>query len=270
MMSSSYHGIRGDRLDSPFFDLTGFLIYPDNLRVSSLKKKPHILWLEDHPTTVNLLREEFERHFGLDVVSSVEGLSQRLNGEGSEPDAVLLDMELADGFHGSDALRVCREAGHRGPVLVLSNDETLKSRIQMLSFGVDDYLWKAMDPEEMLLRIQNAIRRHEGIQEPVGFELEGLRLNPVKVSVEFLSGDQVREIPFSKTEFHFLMMMLRFHPEPVEVEQLRAEVWRLPVLEHGTINTFIWKMNKKLEDWTYRISKNGDQITLTSRRPSSP
>jgi len=237
--------------------------------VVSLKKNPHILWLEDHPTTVSLLREEFERHFGLEVVSSVDGLSQRLNAEGADPDAVLLDMELADGFHGSDALRVCREAGIRAPILVLSNDESLKSRIQMLSFGIDDYLWKAMDPEEMLLRIRNAIRRHEGVPDPVGFELEGLRLDPVEVTVELLIPDQSHEIPFSKTEFHFLMMLLRCHPEPVEVERLRAEVWKLPVLEHGTINTFIWKMNKKLEEWTYRISKNGDQITLTSRHPSS-
>lgn len=255
-------------MDSPFFDLTGFPIYPDNLRVISLKKPPHILWLEDHPTTVSLLREEFERHFGLEVVSSVDGLRRRLNGEGVVPDAVLLDMELADGFHGSDALRVCREAGVRGPILVLSNDESLKSRIQMLSFGIDDYLWKAMDPEEMLLRIRNAIRRHEGVQEPVGFELEGLRLDPVEVTVELFIAGQSSEIPFSKTEFHFLMMLLRCHPEAVEVERLRAEVWKLPVLEHGTINTFIWKMNKKLEEWTYRISKSGDQITLTSRHPS--
>ena len=237
--------------------------------MTTLKKTPHILWLEDHPTTVSLLREEFEKHFGLEVVSSVDGLSQRLNGNENEPDAVLLDMELADGFHGSDALRVCREAGLRGPVLVLSNDETLKSRIQMLSFGVDDYLWKAMDPEEMLLRIQNAIRRHEGAQEPVGFELGGLSLDPVEVTVELTITGRTREVPFSKTEFHFLMMLLRLHPEPVEFEKLRAEVWKLPVLEHGTINTFIWKMNKKLEDWNYRISKNGDQITLTSRHPSS-
>jgi len=237
--------------------------------VTSWNKPPHILWLEDHPTTVSLLREEFERHFGLEVVSSVEELSRRLKGDDLGPDAVLLDMELADGFNGSDALRVCREAGHRGPVLVLSNDESLKSRIQMLSFGIDDYLWKAMDPEEMLLRIRNAIRRHEGIQESMGFELEGLRLDPVEVTVTFSSRisnvDQTREVPFSKTEFHFLMMMLRFHPEPVEVEQLRAEVWKLPVLEHGTINTFIWKMNKKLEEWTYRISKNGEQIGLLKK-----
>jgi DNA-binding response OmpR family regulator len=233
--------------------------------VVSLKRNPRILWLEDHPTTVKLLREEFERHFGLEVVSSLEGLSERLKTGTTEPDAVLLDMELADGFHGTDALKICREAGVRGPVLVLSNDESLKSRIQMLSLGIDDYLWKAMDPEEMLLRIRNAIHRHFGGQDPVGFELEGLHLDPVQVTVDLLVGTKTREIPFSKIEFHFLMKLLRRHPEPVEVERLRSEVWKLPVLERGTINTFIWKMNKKLEDWGYRISKSGEKIGLLKK-----
>lgn len=219
---------------------------------------PKILWLEDHPSTVRLLREEFDRSFQLEVVPGIDGLARILGEDSARYEAVLLDMELADGKTGFDALQICKEAGASAPVLILSNDESLHTRIKMLSLGVDDYLWKAMDPEEMMIRIRNAIQRKSVRAGVSGFELQGLSLDPVRVQVKV----QGKDVDFSRIEFHLLMLLLQNHPSPVTIESLRRNVWRLPVLETGTIHTFVWKMNKKLQSWSMRLKKSGSEVGL--------
>lgn len=223
---------------------------------------PKILWLEDHPSTVMLLKEEFDHYFDLEVVPGIQELTQKLYNESNLYNAILIDMELAEGKSGFDAYQIYKQSGSKASILILSNDETLKTRISMLSLGIDDYLWKAMDPEEMMIRIRNAIQRKSARPSTENFERSGLVLDPVKMIV-MVNGV---EVEFSRIEFHFLMQLLLNDPAPVFIETLRKEVWKLPVLENGTINTFIWKMNKKLNAWSLRLKKNGASVGLIEKK----
>ena len=207
---------------------------------------------------VELFQEEFEQHFAIHLVSSFSGLTSLSPALLQELDAVLLDMELPEGKVGLEAIQHLKAIGLRTPVLVFSNDESLQSRLQMLSNGADDYLWKAMDPEEILVRIRNAISRYQ--QSKNGFELNlgTLVLSPGRLSARLGNGN----LEFSKLEFHLMLLMIRNRPRPVTFAELRNEVWKASSLEVGTINTFVWKLNKKLQDWEYRVAKTGDTLVI--------
>ncbi len=226
----------------------------------SLKQNhlPRVLWLEDNPQFVDLFRDEFEPHFELRQIGDFELFKKMPSESLNCHDAVLLDMEFPQGKIGLDAIRFCKSAGLNSPILVLSNDESLSTRLEMLTNGADDYLWKSMHPEEMLVRIKIAIARFQRNKKENEVVLAGIQLYPHRLAVS-LSGV---EIDFSKIEFHLLMKLIKGHPVPVTCEELRTEIWKLPILETGTISTFIWKINKKLSAWSYRIAKMGDEVAL--------
>lgn len=224
-------------------------------------RAPKILWLEDNPRIVELFREEFESFFGVHQVETLGDLRLLSVQELNDHDAVLLDMELPEGAVGLEAIQYLKSVGLRSPVLVLSNDESIQSRIQMLSNGADDYLWKAMDPVEMLVRIKNAILRFQENKKNTEPGLGSLALFPNQITA-YLSG---KSLELSKIEFHLMLILIRNHPLPVSLDELKSEVWKLPSLEIGTINTFIWKLNKKLSEWEFRIAKLGETVALHSK-----
>lgn len=81
-------------------------------------------------------------------------------------DAVLLDLGLP-GIDGLTLLRALRAQGNRVPVLIVTARDAVKSRIDGLDAGADDYLLKPFDADEMLARLRALIRRSAGRAEPV-------------------------------------------------------------------------------------------------------
>jgi two-component system phosphate regulon response regulator OmpR len=72
-------------------------------------------------------------------------------------DAVVLDLMLPD----MDGLEICRRirACAATPILMLTARGEPEDRIAGLEIGVDDYLPKPFEPKELLLRMENALRR---------------------------------------------------------------------------------------------------------------
>ena len=73
-------------------------------------------------------------------------------------DALVLDV-MMPGENGLSLAKALRDDGMTVPVLMLSALSESKDRINGLSAGSDDYLVKPFEPEELLLRLQNLLRR---------------------------------------------------------------------------------------------------------------
>jgi DNA-binding response OmpR family regulator len=227
------------------------------------KERPKILWLEDDLRLVNLLKEEFEALYEVENIQRYSDLQKKSRYDFDSYEAVLLDMELSDGKLGFRVIEYLKALGVEVPILVLTNDESFETKISTLKLGVEDYLWKAMHPEEMLLRLSNAIARYDFKKDKNRISLAGVEILPWKFLVT-LNQD---EIQLTKIELIFLANMIKNHPNMLTCDYLREKVWRMPQVEVGTINTFIWKLNKKLNSWTYRISKDQDFVFLVGKVP---
>jgi two-component system alkaline phosphatase synthesis response regulator PhoP len=225
---------------------------------NQIKVRPKILWLEDDLRLVDLFKEEFETFYEIENIVCFADLKKKSRTDLERYEAILLDMELSDGVVGLSVIEYLKVSGVQIPILVLSNDESIKTKINTLKLGIEDYLWKAMHPEELLIRLSNAISRNKIKQEENKITLSGLEIYPLK----FLVMLNQNEIELTKIELLFLSTMIGNYPNALTCDYLRSEVWRLPQVEIGTINTFIWKLNKKLNPWIYRISKDQDFVTL--------
>jgi DNA-binding response OmpR family regulator len=73
-------------------------------------------------------------------------------------DVVLLDIKMP-GMSGVDVLRQMRELGCKAEVIVLSGHVFLDTAVEIMDFGVNDYLLKPCDTEELMDRITLAYER---------------------------------------------------------------------------------------------------------------
>lgn len=224
--------------------------------------KPKLLWIEDDLKYARLLSLELRHRFEFDLRQSISPDLGALLDAQSGYDGVLIDMHLAQGRQGPADFRRIRDFGYKGPIFVLSNDETVVSKLEMLALGVDDYLWKVMPTEELELRLRNTIQRYRQsfVPEPAAnlVTIGGLEMNLERLTAT-LNG---RPLELSKLEFKIYLTLFRHHPQPTPVETLRREVWESTAVENGTLSTFFWKLNKKTQGWGLRIVRSGDEVLL--------
>ena len=78
-----------------------------------------------------------------------------------EYQAIILDLNLPD-MRGDELLTNLRKRNDYTPVLILSGETEVESRLKCLTFGADDYLTKPFHMKELTVRLQALIRRSNG------------------------------------------------------------------------------------------------------------
>ncbi|HLX02969.1 MAG TPA: response regulator transcription factor [Trinickia sp.] len=107
----------------------------------------------------SLLRALKDANYSVDWVR--DGTAGRHALEAAEYTVVLLDLGLP-GMSGIDVLRAARAAGNRVPVLILTAQDALDTRVEGLDLGADDYVLKPFQVPELLARMRAVLRRKAG------------------------------------------------------------------------------------------------------------
>lgn len=119
----------------------------------------HILVVDDDRRIRQLLQSYLTEHgFRVSVAATAAEARQRM--EGIVYDLLVLDI-MMPGESGLQFTQALRREGFGVPVLLLSALADASDRISGLEHGSDDYLPKPFEPRELLLRVQNLLRRSE-------------------------------------------------------------------------------------------------------------
>jgi two-component system, OmpR family, response regulator TctD len=124
-----------------------------------------ILLVEDNKTLAEWLGRTLRKdHYIVDWIDNGAAADALLRGE--TYDLVILDLALPK-MDGTEVLRRLRGRGDRTPVLVLTADNRLQSRVAELDGGADDYVAKPFDVEELEARIRVLLRRSSNLASPL-------------------------------------------------------------------------------------------------------
>jgi two-component system, OmpR family, phosphate regulon response regulator OmpR len=117
---------------------------------------PHILVIDDDSRIRDLLARYLQDN-GYRVTAAIDAATARATMAGLSFDLLILDVMMPheSGIEFARALR--RES--QVPILMLTARTEPEHRIEGLETGVDDYLAKPFDPRELLLRVNNVLRR---------------------------------------------------------------------------------------------------------------
>lgn len=182
--------------------------------------RPLVLVIEDDLRYVRQLRGDLA---SCDFEVAVAGTGARgLDEAGVEaPDVVLLDLGLPD----MEALSVFGQlrATCEAPVIAMSGREDDEGIAGALDAGIDDYLPKPFDLDQLLARLRAVLWRAPEVEvgAPPPFESDGLVVDFAGAEVS-VGG---RPVALSASEFRLLRFLARNRDRVSRPAQLVEEVW---------------------------------------------
>ena len=126
-----------------------------------LNAPPRVLLVDDEPGLRTAVQAYFEDE-GFQVTTAQDGEEGWEKAQQELPDVVLSDvmMPRVDGFGLLARLRADERLGGT-PVIFLTAKGMTADRIAGFRAGVDDYIPKPFDPDELVARVRNVVQRQE-------------------------------------------------------------------------------------------------------------
>ena len=179
-----------------------------------------ILLAEDEKNLRETIRLNLEMD-GYQVSVAADGKQALKAFKASSYHLVILDIMMPE-INGLDVCRAIRAENSEVPVLFLTAKSSGEDRIQGLRTGGDDYLTKPFELEELLLRIQNLLKRG-AVKEK---ELKEFSFGSNKI--DFLTyeilGQRGKE-QITKKEIQLLKLLIRRRNEVVSRDEILQALW---------------------------------------------
>lgn len=200
-----------------------------------------ILVVEDNEHTRMLTEARLKRYYN--VITAENGRVALDIFYERQIDLIVADimMPVMDGY---EMLRQLRENKEDVPVLFLTAKSTFEDKKIGFDLGIDDYITKPIDYEELLLRIKALLRR-ANISNKMKINIGNFEMDENDYSVNYNNSN----IELTKKEFELLFKLLSYPNRVMTKMQLLESVWGYESnSSEDTIKTHINKIRNKLKD----------------------
>ena len=168
-----------------------------------------------------------------------------------QPALVITDWSMPDISGIELCQRIRRDYQQCYTYVILLTGNTDKAEvIEGLAAGADDYLTKPFSPRELVLRIQNLLRRLRTVESASVLTVDEFRLdkNNFEISV---SG---KRLELTTTEFKLLVALLERRGRTLSRQTLLQDVWGYEnIIDTRTVDTHIRRLREKLGEAADRI-----------------
>ncbi len=161
------------------------------------------------------------------------------------PDLILLDIMLPI-WSGVEIYKQLKELNNTTPVIFLTAKNNVQDKIEGLKLGADDYITKPFDLEELLLRIQNVLKRNypKKSEVPV-FKFDKCEIN--FSTFQIINKDGKTE-DLSKREMALLKILIDNLNNVVSRDEILDKLWtKDEVSSSRTIDNYILNFRKLFE-----------------------
>lgn len=210
-----------------------------------METNSHILVVDDEQDLCEILKFNLETEgYNVETANSAE---EALEMGIEKFDLLLLDVMMG-GMSGFALAKRLKEnpltAGI--PIIFLTAKDTENDTVTGFNLGADDYISKPFSIREVMVRVRAVLRRtkeKEGVQPSNIVSYQGLELNLDKKSVS-IDGE---DIPFTKTEFEILHLLLDERGRVFSRQELIDRIWPKDVLVlDRTVDVNITRLRKKI------------------------
>jgi len=202
--------------------------------------KGKILVVDDEPAIRDLISEVL-KIADYDFATIGDGVEALNMIRREKFDLIILDVNLPklDGFA---VLEKVRENAPTQPIIMISARTEKDDVTHGLRLGADDYIRKPFSVEELLLRVENRLRRDLSTSTQ-SYQCGPLTLNESKHLVTF----NEQTIDLSPTEFNLLLVLIQSPNRVFSKEKLLDMVWGLDFqTSTNVVDTYISYLRKKI------------------------
>lgn len=190
---------------------------------------------------------------GYRAFGATDGLDALNLMDNTHIDLIVADIMMPK-MSGYELTKELRSLGNSIPILMVTAKDDYDSLQKGFSFGVDDYMIKPVNVNELLLRIQALLRRAR-INSEKKIVIGSTIIDYESMTVKYNNDDIV--LPLK--EFNLLFKLLSFPGKIFTRQQLMDEIWGMDSeTDDRTINTHINRLRE-------RFSNNQDFEIVTIR-----
>lgn len=178
-----------------------------------------ICLVEDETDLATVVKMYLEKA-GYDVVTFTKG-ADAINYIGNKVDVWILDIMLGDDVNGYDVIKAIRKKYPLVPVIFTSARDQDLDRILGLELGSDDYITKPYSSKELVLRVNNIIKR-------VYQSTDSKILNYLDYSIDLdkrIVSVKDKTIKLTTLEFDLLVLLVENINKSFSREDILDAVW---------------------------------------------
>lgn len=207
-----------------------------------------ILVIDDEQTINELIKVNLELA-GYKVIQALDGIKGFALSKQELPSVIVLDIMMpeVDGFTVAQRIRQNPETKNI-PILMLTALSQLSDKVKGFDIGVDDYLVKPFEMEELKVRIRALLKRSRQIPETAAVR-EMLTLNEITLLPESYSVKiNDKEAKLTPIEFDIFNLLFQNHGTMVSSAKLLSDIWGYsPDDEIETIRVHIRHLRTKID-----------------------
>ncbi|MBP8758362.1 MAG: response regulator transcription factor [Prevotella sp.] len=209
------------------------------------EKKYRILVVDDEQDLCEILKFNLETEgYQVETANSAE---EALTMDIAGFDLLLLDVMMG-GMSGFSMAKTIKKGPTTAniPIIFLTARDTENDTVTGFNIGADDYISKPFSIREVMVRVRAVLRRTADDNAPTEQQFiryQGLEMNLSKKTVA-IDGE---DIPFTKTEFELLQLLLEERGRVFSRQELIDRIWPKDVLVlDRTVDVNITRLRKKI------------------------
>ena len=197
----------------------------------------HILVVDDDEGIRSLVKKYLnENNFLVSTASNAEDASMKIK-------VIIFDLIILDiMMPGKSGLEFIKDAGKKleTPIILLTAKGEANERIEGLEVGADDYLPKPFEPKELILRINNILKKTKKIDQKRVIQFENIKIDLNKLLIL----NEKTEFKINNTEKIILERMINNPGKTFS----REDIGQLIELDkERSIDVIITRLRKKIE-----------------------
>ena len=207
-----------------------------------------ILVVDDDLAICELLKINLEL-VGFQVFVANDGETGFALAKQEMPNVIILDVMMpeVDGY--TVAKRIRENLSTKNiPIIMLTALSQLENKVTGYNIGIDDYLCKPFEIEELILRVKALLRRVDAIPESLAVKeiltVGNITLLPESYSVKIC--DKVAKL--TPIEFDILNLLVQNHGNMVSLKKILTDIWGYaPSDDVETIRVHIKHLRTKID-----------------------
>jgi len=208
-------------------------------------KTVHILVVDDDQFANSLVQFVLSKEgYQVETTDNPRGALQMI--QKREPDLLIIDvmMPYITGFEFATRLR---EEGYTIPIIFMTAQDALESKLQGFNIGADDYICKPFNHQELVARVQAVMRR---VKQSIKFGNNSIRCGQFELFPGELKVVIPGDVPVSLTpiEMQDLRVLMGSAGQVVGRDQLLSEIWNDSENNSNIIDVYIRRLRFKLKE----------------------
>lgn len=185
------------------------------------------------------------KNAGYNVILASDGEEALSLAYENHVDIIIADVMMPN-MSGYELVKSLRNDGNKTPVIMCTAKGNISDKAEGYALGVDDYMVKPIDFDELLMRIKAVLRRSETVSE------RKLTVGSTVLDYDTLTvtNGEVTE-SFTKKEFGILYKLLSYPEKSFSKSQLFEEFWSFDSdTEEDAVKVYVNKIRNKIEAFT--------------------